>query len=184
MTRGMSYVCAAFGALICVQSATAVPEYLAKWKLKYPTSTIPARMAVSAGRDCMTCHHSDNFGELGNCYRLALKELLNAGGLSIDAALDQWDGEDSDGDGVANGVEATAPRGDGEVGYNMGLVGPTGTDPCSPDFNPVSNELETPPLVIPAVSEWGMAALTLLVLVVGTLMFRLRVRPSPALIRR
>ena len=45
------------------------------------------------------------------------------------------DTEDSDGDGVPNGEEATRPRDDlpdEEVGYNMGLVGSTGVDPCSP----------------------------------------------------
>ena len=188
MTRGMSYLCAAIGALVWVQSATAHFSYLAVWEDKYPTSTLPSRMDFTTGSGCHVCHHPKTREVLGNCYRMDLKELLNAGGLTIEEAIDQLDGEDSDGDGVPNGEEATTPRVDqpGEVGYNMGLVGPLGVDPCSP-LNlgiPVTNELETPPLVIPAVSVWGMTALTLLVLVVGSLMFRLKVRPSPALVRR
>ena len=187
MTRGMSYVCAVIGALVWVQSATAIPDYLTAWQNKYPTSTLPARMQAVADTQCHVCHHPPTRDVLGNCYRMDLKALLD-GGATIEDAIDQLDTEDSDGDGVSNGEEATTPRVDqpGEVGYNMGLVGPTGVDPCSPlNFGiPVTNELETPPLVIPAVSAWGMTALTLLVLVVGSLMFRLKVRPLPAIIQR
>ena len=186
MTRGMSYVCAAIGAWVCVQSATAIPDYLTAWQNKYPTSTLPARMQAVADTQFHVCHHPPTRDVLGNCYRMDLKALLQ-GGATIEEAIDQLDGEDSDGDGVPNGVEATTPREDqpGEVGYNMGLVGPTGTDPCS--LNPteaVSGELETPPVPIPAVSAWGLLALSLVVLVAGTMMIRSKVRPSPALVRR
>ncbi len=180
-------MCAAIGALVWVQSATAIPDYLTAWQNHYPTSTLPTRMQATTNSNCHVCHHPPSRDVLGNCYRVDLIAFLQDG-ATIEDAIDQLDGEDSDGDGVANGVEATTPREDqpGEVGYNMGLVGPTGVDPCSP-LNlgiPVTNESETPPQPIPAVSEWGMTALTLLVLVIGTLMFRLKVRPLPALVRR
>lgn len=189
MTRGMMYVCVAVGALVWVQSADAFSNYLDAWKLKYPTSTLPERMmaTVDGMVECHVCHHPPSRSDLGNCYRMDLKALLDADPLlSIEDALDMVDGMDSDGDGVPNGVEATTPREDqpGQVGYNMGLVGPTGTDPCSPDFNPVSNELETPPVPVPAVSEWGLLALSLVVLVAGTMLIRLRFRPVRAIVRR
>ena len=186
MSRGLSYVCALLGAMVCVQSAAAHSNYLTAWQKKYPSSTLPARMEATTGVICNVCHHPPDRPVLGNCYRLDLKALLD-GGATIEDAIDQLDGADSDGDGVPNGVEATTPREDqpGEVGYNMGLVGPTGTDPCS--LNPteaVSGELETPPVPIPAVSAWGLLALSLVVLVAGTMMIRSKVRPVPALVRR
>jgi hypothetical protein len=54
---------------------------------------------------------------------------------------------DSDGDGVPNGQEILAPHEDleGEIGYNPGLIGELGTDPCStePD-RPITGQRETP----------------------------------------
>ncbi|MCH8149291.1 MAG: hypothetical protein IH987_15120 [Planctomycetes bacterium] len=189
MTRGMKYVCAAVGALVWVQSANAFDSYRAAWEAKYPTSTLPERMTATTGAVCHICHHPPSRDVLGNCYRMDLKALLD-GGATIQQALDQLDGMDSDGDGVPNGVEATTPRDDlpgEEVGYNMGLVGPAGVDPCADIENfgvSVTNQLETPPVPVPAVSEWGLLALSLVVLVAGTMLIRLRVRPSPVVVRR
>ncbi len=53
--------------------------------------------------------------------------------MSITEAIDNLDVADSDSDGYPNGQEAVTPRPDGEVGYNMGLVGDLGTDPCADD---------------------------------------------------
>lgn len=154
--------------------ALATNQIMQAWEAKYPTSTLPARMQATTGNTCYLCHHPPSFDLPGNCYREDLSTLI-AGGATDAEAIDQLDLVDSDGDGVANGEEATTVREDqpSEVGYNMGLVGPTGTDPCS--MNPaeaVTNQLETPPQAIPAASEWGLVVMALLLLVVGTLRLR------------
>lgn len=174
MARCLSFLCVLLGVSAWVQSVAATPNFLPIWESVYPTSTLPARMVATTGSACNVCHDPPAPNVLGNCYRTDLITLLQ-GGASEEDAIIQLDGVDSDGDGVANGEEATMPRNDqpGEVGYSMGLVGPTGTDPCSLNPGaPVSNELETPPTPIPAVSEWGMVAMTLLVLAVATIVFR------------
>ena len=68
-------------------------------------------------------------------------------GSNIEEALDAVHGIDSDGDGVANGVEILWARADapGQVGYHPGLVGTTGTGPCNPDPTAaVTGQAETP----------------------------------------
>src|SRR5690606_24308003 len=81
------------------------------------------------------------------CYREDLKALLLQS-VEVEDAIAMLHNVDSDGDGVPNGVEILMPRTDvaGMIGYHPGLVGPTGTDPCStlePD-RPVTNASETP----------------------------------------
>ncbi len=151
------------------------PMFLDAWKLAYPASTLPERMMAVAGSECFVCHTTAGFGILGNCYREDLKTLTGTG-MSIEDAIAQLDGEDSDGDGFANGVEATTPRPEvGGVGYNPGLIGNTGTDPCSEDPEaPPTGMAETPPPPIPTVSEWGLAVTGLLVLGAGTLVLHRR----------
>jgi hypothetical protein len=126
--------------------APATPTYLNAFIARYPTSTLPARMLAQAGRDCYVCHQPTSMSNVGNCYRMALRDRLLAG-RTIEQALGDVEGMDSDGDGVANGVEITLARTDlpGQVGYNPGLIGATGTDPCwTNPAAPVSNQRETP----------------------------------------
>ena len=156
--------------------AALVPSFLDAWITKYPTSTLPARMSAQTGRDCNVCHHPPNLNTPGNCYRDALAELINLG-VGIDDAINQLDSQDSDGDGVSNGEEALAARPEaGEVGYNPGLIGDLGTDPCG--TNPataVTGVSETPAgALVPATSFWGMAGLTLLLLIGVSLVLRSR----------
>lgn len=155
-----------------------VPSFLDAWIAKYPTSTLPARMDTLTGRDCNVCHHPPSLNTPGNCYRSDLAELL-LGGMTIQDALNQLDAVDSDGDGVSNGAEAVAARPEaGEYGYSPGLVGEQGTDPCG--TNPsqaVTGMLETPPPApVPAVSDWGVIALVLLLLISASLLLRRKVQ--------
>lgn len=148
------------------RTVNAFPTYLMAWQTKYPSSTLDDRMQALTGSDCNVCHHPPSRSDLGNCYRNDIITLLGQG-LTIEQALDQLDGEDSDGDGVANGAEINAPRADqpGEVGYSPGLVGATGTDPCGADPDEVvTGELETPPGPVPAASTWGVVNLMLVML--------------------
>ena len=180
MVRSGKLWCVA-AALIWCQQAWSIPNYLTAWEAKYPTSTLPARMQATTGSSCHVCHHPPTRDIAGNCYREDLITLLN-GGATITEALDQLDAADSDNDGVSNGVEATTARDDqpGEVGYNMGLVGATGTDPCSLEPGvAISGELETPTGPVPAVSTWGMGIMTLLLLVTGTVALRSSPRVQP-----
>ena len=120
-------------------------EYLDAWKLQYPTSTLPARMDAVAGQECFLCHQPSGKGDEGNCYREDIKSRL--GPMSIEQAIAAIDGLDSDGDGVPNGEEILLVRTDDptQVGYNPGLIGPTGTSPCSKDPSvPVTGQPETP----------------------------------------
>jgi hypothetical protein len=146
------------------------------WIAKYPTSTLPARMNTLTGRNCNVCHHPPDFGTQGNCYRNAIAVLMNQG-MSVDEALNQLDTVDSDGDGVSNGQEILAPRPEvGEIGYNPGLIGTLGTDPCG--TNPsatVTGVPETPPgPPVPAVSDWGMVMLVLLLVTAASVVLRKR----------
>lgn len=138
--------------LLAASGAAAMPPYLVAWEAKYPTSTIPSRMATLTGSACNTCHHPPQRYYAGSCYREAIRQLLDSG-MEIGQALDAVDGLDSDGDGIPNGVEILTPRADlpGEVGYHPGLIGPTGTDPCYDDPDEIVTGIsETPPTACPA----------------------------------
>ena len=176
----MSYVrwgALAFALGLVIESAAwGFPNYLGAWEARYPDSTLPARMAAATGADCHVCHHPPSRSLPGNCYRENIIALLGSG-LSIADALEQLDAEDSDGDGVGNGAEIMAAVVDlpGEVGYNPGLVGPNGTDPCADDPSEVvTGAQETPPSDVPAVSEWGLIVLVLLLASAGHLVIRQR----------
>lgn len=105
-----------------VSVAQAYPSYLAAFKNRYPSTTLDTRLS------CTLCHTSESFSNLVNCYK---RDLANLGGaVSIDTRINALNAVDSDGDGVANGVEATTARPGGGVGFSPGLVGTTGTDPC------------------------------------------------------
>ena len=127
-----------------VGSARAHPSYLTAFQSRYPTSTLPSRMAAATGSSCNVCHHPSDTANPGNCYKDALVARL-AAGRTIAQALGDVETLDSDGDGVANGVEILAVRTDlpGQVGYAPGLTGPTGVDPCGA-AGAVSNQRETP----------------------------------------
>lgn len=162
-----------------LEANVASPPILSAWIAKYPTSTLPARMAASTGSSCNVCHQPSGFGEPGNCYRAALIDLLGQG-LTPEQAIDQLDPLDSDGDGVPNGEEATTPRPEpNEIGYNMGLIGDAGTDPCAVfPTAPVTGVRETPP-VIPAVSTWGLVVLAIVQAIAAAVILRLRQRAVP-----
>jgi len=165
-------------ALAC-PSVHAFSVYLDAWKARYPDSTLPERMNLLTGTECHVCHHPPTRNLPGNCYRMDLFALLD-GGASIQDALDQLDGQDSDGDGVANGVEINLPRSDdpGQVGYSPGLIGETGTDPCADDPDEVvTSARETPILLVPASSTWGAIIFGLSVALGGSVVIR-RQRPA------
>lgn len=167
-----------FAMFLC-SPAFAIPQYMIAWAEKYPASTLPSRMAVMGESMCNVCHHPPALDDPGNCYRRDFADLLHSG-LNLTQALDQLDTMDSDGDGVTNGEEATTPHADfpGEVGYNMGLIGDDGTDPCAIDPDEVvTGALETPPEPVPTLSEWGMIWMTLLLLTAGTTVIRRRTPP-------
>jgi hypothetical protein len=152
------------------------PNFLTAWVAKYPTSTLPDRMNLLTGRTCNVCHQPPSFGTAGNCYRSDLAELLNTG-ISIEDAFDQLDAVDSDGDGISNGVEILATRPEaGEIGYNPGLVGELGSDPCGENPSAsVSGVPETPiPATVPAASDWGVVALVILLVTSASIVIRNR----------
>lgn len=160
-----------------VSSQRLVPTFLDAWIAKYPTSTLPARMEALTGRDCNVCHHPPNLNTPGNCYRADLAELINLG-MTIEDALNQLDTVDSDGDGVTNGEEAVAARPEaGQFGFNQGLIGELGTDPCGTNpSSAVTGMSETPAqALVPAVSDWGMIVLGLLMAISASLLMRKRV---------
>jgi hypothetical protein len=112
-------------------SAQAFPLYLEAFELRYPSSTLTARMQTQTGSKCSTCHIPQGTFFNGNCYRLALKTNLQQG-KTIEQALLAVEPLDSDGDGVPNIIEILRPRvGPGnQVGYSPGLIGPEGKDQC------------------------------------------------------
>lgn len=198
-------LCSLFATWACCSATLASNGFLDAWLVKYPASTLPARMLALTGTACNVCHHAGP-GTQGNCYRETLADFVSQGS-SMEEAIDLADTEDSDLDGVPNGVEIMTPR-EGEpeeFGYNPGLVGDTGTDPCgvNPDqvvtgvpetpalwcgdgeVNQPTEECDPPgsatcpdegvcradctcPRPVPTVSEWGVAAMTLLLLTAGT----------------
>jgi hypothetical protein len=152
------------------------PTFLDAWVAKYPTSTLPDRMNLITGRSCNVCHHPPNLNSAGNCYRSDISELLQTG-ITIEEALDQLDAVDSDGDGVFNGLEILAARPEpGEIGYNPGLIGELGTDPCGINpGTPVSGVPETPaPAPVPTASDWGLVILGILLVTNASIMIRKR----------
>ncbi len=162
--------------LALTAQANAKIEYFIAWVEKYPTSTLGSRMQDLTGASCNICHHPPTRGDVGTCYREDIRVLLD-GGATIQEALDQLDGEDSDGDGVPNGVEILKPRleNPAEIGYHPGLIGATGTDPCGDaPGDAVTGMLETPQADVPAVSEWGLLAMGMLLMSVATAMIHKR----------
>jgi hypothetical protein len=118
------------GALVMAPTpAAANPDYLAALEARYPTSTLPDDMLAIAGSKCYVCHNSFVFFGDWNCYR---KDLIGrlAAGRTIQEALADIENWDSDGDGTDNRSEVLLAREPGVVGYNPGLVGPIGRDPC------------------------------------------------------
>lgn len=147
-------------------SASANPDYLAAFRGTYPTCTIPDELNIVSAA-CYTCHNSNAFFGDWNCYRRDLISRLRAG-RSITEAIRDIETWDSDGDGTDNLTEILYPRPGGLVGYNPGLVGPQGTDPClTLAFDdvpgstlPVTGRLETPPPLTGACCIGGVCAVT------------------------
>lgn len=119
---------------------------------RYPGSTLLSRTAAATGNQCYVCHHPNDTGNPGNCYKEAIALRIAAGRTNAQAIADV-ELMDSDGDGVNNRDEILLARTDmtGQVGYNPGLIGAKGTDPCFTNTNAaVTNQLETPPTTCPA----------------------------------
>jgi len=154
--------------------AWATPPILTAWQNRYPNSTIPDRMQSTTGSACNTCHNPASFAAMGNCYREDIILALQ-GGAGVATALANLDGVDSDLDGFANGVEIDMLRTDlpGDVGFNPGLVGDMGADPCADNPGaPVTNVAETPPDAVPTLSEWGVIVMAMLLLAGGSIVMR------------
>lgn len=129
--------------------ALATPQVRDAFRARYPSSTLLTRTAAAYGDECYMCHQPTNTSRTGNCYRMALRARINAG-RTRDQALADVELLDSDGDGVNNITEILMVRTDGVagVGYNPGLVGATGTDPCATaglTTVAITHQLETPP---------------------------------------
>ncbi|MCC6229201.1 MAG: hypothetical protein IT432_08255 [Phycisphaerales bacterium] len=119
---------------------------------RYPGSTLLSRTATATGNQCYVCHHPNDEANPGNCYKEAIALRLAAGRTNAQAIADV-ELMDSDGDGVNNRDEILLARTDmtGQVGYNPGLIGNKGTDPCFTNTNAaVTNQIETPPNTCPA----------------------------------
>lgn len=145
-------------AAIAVVVAAPAPEARATNGLKnafaarYPGSTLLSRTAAATGNQCYVCHHPNDTGNPGNCYKEAIALRIAAGRTNAQAIADV-ELMDSDGDGVNNRDEILLARTDmtGQVGYNPGLIGAKGTDPCFTNTTAaVTNQLETPPTTCPA----------------------------------
>ncbi len=119
--------------VVALNPATGNPGYLAAFRQRYPASTLPDdyELSPSVGSSCITCHDANVFYGDWNCYRRDLIERLRAG-RSITEALADIEMWDSDGDGVNNITEINLARDATglSVGYNPGLIGSHGTDPC------------------------------------------------------
>ena len=118
---------------------------------RYPGSTLLARTATATGSQCYLCHHPNDTANPGNCYKEAIALRIAAGRTNAQAIADV-ELMDSDGDGVNNRDEILLARTDmnGQVGYNPGLIGAKGTDPCFTNTSAaVTNQLETPPATCP-----------------------------------
>lgn len=147
MTRRFGIAALTLVAGLAISSTTlAHSAYVAQWKTIYPTSTLPARMASTLGRDCYVCHQSEGTSVLGTCYLMDIKARLNAG-RTVPQAIADVDQFDSDGDGTSNHDEIVAVRTDlpGQVGYHPGRTGPTGLTCGSGTVT--TGVAETPPSV-------------------------------------
>jgi len=114
---------------------------------RYPSSTLISQAQSATGNACYACHQPSSVSNPGNCYKEALA-LRIAAGRTATQAIQDVELLDSDGDGVSNRDEILTPRADfaGQIGYNPGLVGATGTDPCANNPNTVvTGRPETPP---------------------------------------
>ncbi|MBL9031490.1 MAG: hypothetical protein JNM80_07250 [Phycisphaerae bacterium] len=103
-------------------------------------------MQSQTGSACNVCHHPSSTSNAGNCYKVALAARINAG-QTIAQALASVEGLDSDNDGFSNLDEILRVRTDppAGIGYNPGLIGAAGTDPCgSNPSSAVTNQRETP----------------------------------------
>jgi hypothetical protein len=134
----MNYRCAWLGLMTVIVAAPAAvghPNYVTAFQSAYPSSTLVTRMGTAAGQSCFVCHqpNGNNYSRAGNCYRMDLKARIDAG-RTVAQAIADVDQMDSDGDGVSNHDEILWVRTDlpGQVGYNPGLIGATGTDACAP----------------------------------------------------
>lgn len=126
-----------FVSLLACEFAMALPPYVDSFKARYPSTTLDSRLS------CTICHTGESYALSVNCYKRDLANL--GGGLTIAQRIDMLDGVDSDGDGVANGVEATTARSGGGVGFSPGLIGSNGRDPCGANQNlAVSGVCESP----------------------------------------
>jgi hypothetical protein len=138
-----------------VSGAGANPDYLQAFSDRYDTrSTLVNDTAIATGSACFVCHNSNAFFGDWNCYRHDLILRLRAG-RTIQEALADIESFDSDSDGVNNFDEITRARPPvagqpQQTGYNPGLIGPMGVDPCytnGPTLS-VTGRLETPPAVV------------------------------------
>jgi hypothetical protein len=133
--------------IVAPNLAPAFPTYLNAFREKYPTSTLPEQATATMGRACYVCHHPTSNSNEGNCYRLDIRARLNSAPFpSIEDVLAEVELLDSDGDGFSNLSEILFPRADlpGEVGYNPGLVGQFGFDPCFDPTTPLTGRQESP----------------------------------------
>ncbi len=164
------FTCVFLGLAAWCTTALPFPMFESAWQAKYPDSTLLDRMDDLTDSSCSVCHSPAGIEEPGNCYREDLATLIGQG-FTVATAIEQLDAEDSDGDGFTNGEEAAAPRpGEpGEFGYNMGVVGDVGIDPCGIDpGEQVTGVPETPPAQeVATASGWRAAWMALVMLSAG-----------------
>jgi hypothetical protein len=138
-------------------SANARPAYLTAFEERYPTSTLSTDTADITGASCNVCHNPFNFFAEENCYRRDLIAILNQG-FNIREAIAAVEPIDSDNDGFSNISEILFPRAAGSVGYNPGLIGPTGTDPCSTDPTQIITDRAETPVAVACAEDYNRDA--------------------------
>lgn len=153
-------------ALVAVESANAFPGIRSEFFTAYPGATgtaLDTLTSPNVPNHCGVCHYDFNGGGPRNPYGAAI-EALGGGGQNA-AGILTLGGLDSDGDGFTNDEEIA-------VAAFPGLApGATALQTQNVDLDEIANSL-VPGVGVPAVSDWGLAALTLLVLAGGTIVYR------------
>ena len=87
--------------------ALASNTYPGDWAARYPSSQSDDNMISATGSACQLCHQTSSGGNTWNLYGWAVKLRRDAGD-TIDQALSNVEGDDSDGNGDSNLVEINA----------------------------------------------------------------------------
>ena len=157
-------------AFVAVNQAQAFPGIRSEFFTAYPSATgtaLDTLTSPNVPNHCGVCHYDFNGGGPRNPYGQAVEaSAQNA------AAIAALGGDDSDGDGFTNDEEILGVGTASNTPTFPGLApGVTATSTQNVDLGEIQNSI-TPALGVPAVSDWGMAALTFMLLAGGTIIWR------------